>query len=200
MSLGDRLTGHGVVLEPLEAAHLPALADGMDDVAWRYQPQATGPFPSTPAEQRAWIDRWYALVAAGIDAGERVFAVRRVADGVLVGSTRYLNVALAHRRVEIGGTFYRADARRTSVNTACKRLLLARAFDELGCARVELKCDARNAASRVAIARLGAVEEGTLRRHLLLGDGFLRDTVYFSILDREWPAVAAALDARLAPR
>jgi RimJ/RimL family protein N-acetyltransferase len=191
------LRGFGVSLEPLTPAHVDELVRVGDDVVWRYQPMAPGPLPRTPDEHRAWWTRWLELAERGIANGEEVFCVRRDLDGALVGSTRYLNVAAAHRRREIGGTFYRADARGNAVNPACKRLLLARAFDELACVRVELKCDARNLASRAAIAKLGAQEEGTFRRHMILGDGHIRDTVYFSILDSEWPAVRSRLDERL---
>lgn len=195
------LTGFGVALEPLRAEHAAELAGIADDVLWRYSPQQPGPRPATPEQHRAWIDTWLkAALAAANEGREAVFGVRRVADGALVGSSRYLNVAWPHKRVEIGGTFYAPAARRTAINTACKLLLLRRAFDELGCVRVELKCDARNDASRTAILRLGAIEEGTLRRHLVLGDGFIRDTVYFSVLDAEWPAVRERLESRLGVR
>lgn len=136
-------------------------------------------------------------LAAIAEQREAVFTVRRLADGAIVGSTRYLNVAWRDRRVEIGGTFYAPSARRTSVNTACKRLLLGRAFEELHCLRVELKCDSRNAASRSAILRVGAKEEGLFRQHMVLGDGYVRDTVYFSVIDREWGGVRERLDAML---
>ncbi len=191
------LRGFGVSLEPLVPAHLDELVGVGDDVVWRYPPMAPGPLPRTADEHRAWWTRWFALAERAIANGEEVFCVRRDLDGALVGSTRYLNVAVAHRRREIGGTFYRADARGNAVNPACKRLLFAYAFDELACVRVELKCDARNLASRAAIAKLGAREEGIFRRHLVLGDGHIRDTVYFSILDSEWPEVRSRLDERL---
>lgn len=196
--MSGALAGHGVVLEPLVAAHIDELAPIMDDDCWRWTPMAPGPLPSTPAQHRAWLDRWLEIALAGVATGnERAFCVRRVADGALVGSTRYLAIAPADRRLEIGWTFYRADARGTFVNAACKRLLLGNAFDAIGCVRVELKCDARNARSRAAIKKLGATEEGTFRKHKILGDGYIRDSVYFSILDSEWPTVRTALDARL---
>lgn len=132
--------------------------------------------------------------------GDEPFCVRRVSDGALVGATRYMAVVEAHKRREIGGTFYGADARGGFVNPACKRLLLAHAFEALGCHRVELKTDVRNLASRAAITKLGAKQEGIFRRHTILGDGHVRDTVYFSIIDAEWPEVRAKLDLRLATR
>jgi RimJ/RimL family protein N-acetyltransferase len=114
-----------------------------------------------------------------------------------VGSTRLANVEPAHRRAEIGWTWVAAPWQRTAVNTEAKLLLLGHAFDAMGCQRVELKTDALNARSRAAIARLGAVEEGTLRHHMITESGRVRDTVYFSILAGEWPAVRAGLEARL---
>ena len=195
---GAPLQGFGVELAPLRAEDATELGRISDDALWRFSPQGPGPLPASEAQHRAWLDQWmHAALAAIAEQRELVFCVRRISDGAVVGSTRYLNLAWAHRRVEIGGTFYAPAARRTAVNTACKLLLLGRAFDELGCQRVELKCDARNVASRTAIARLGAVEEGTFRRHMILGDGYTRDTVYFSVLDAEWPNVRSRLRARL---
>jgi RimJ/RimL family protein N-acetyltransferase len=114
-----------------------------------------------------------------------------------VGSTRFANADATHRRVEIGWTWLGRDAQRTALNTEAKLLLLGHAFDALGCIRVELKTDALNARSRSAIRRLGAVEEGTLRQHMITSTGRMRDTVYYSILHHEWPAVRDALAARL---
>jgi N-acetyltransferase len=105
-----------------------------------------------------------------------------------------------HRRVEIGWTFVGAAWQRTPVNTAAKLLLMEHGFERLGCNRIELKTDSRNAVSRAAIARLGAIEEGILRHHIICDDGYLRDTVYFSVLANEWPVVKTGLQARLAPR
>ena len=103
----------------------------------------------------------------------------------------------AHRRVEIGWTFVGAKWQRTAINTAAKFLLLEYGFERLNCLRIELKTDSRNARSRGAIARIGATEEGTLRRHVICADGHLRDTIYFSIVADEWPGVKARLQARL---
>ena len=198
MSAAAPLCDEAIALEPLHRGHFDELVPILDDEIWRYQPIAPGALPRTAGEHADWLGRWFAASEAGIaSGGEIVFCVRRLGDGAIVGSTRYLNIARAHLRLEIGGTFYRADARRTDVNTRCKRLLLARAFDELGCMRVELKCDARNLPSRTAIARLGATQEGIFRQHILLGDGHRRDTVYFAILDGEWPAIRARLDQRI---
>jgi RimJ/RimL family protein N-acetyltransferase len=115
--------------------------------------------------------------------------VVRDASGTVVGSTRYFNVESAHRRLEIGHTWYAKRVQRTAVNTECKLLLLAHAFEDHGCIAVEFRTSYFNHASRQAIARLGAKQDGILRNHMLLPDGTRRDTVVFSILDSEWPAV-----------
>ena len=118
----------------------------------------------------------------------------------IVGSTRFGAIAPEHRRVEIGWTFVGRNWQRGPVNTAAKLLLLTHAFERLNCLRVELKTDSRNAASRTAIRRIGAVEEGTFRRHLICADGHFRDTIYFSIIAEEWTTVKDQLQAGLAPR
>jgi RimJ/RimL family protein N-acetyltransferase len=125
------------------------------------------------------------------------FAIVAKSGERIAGSTRYLNIAAEHRRLEIGYTFVGAEWQRTAVNGAAKLLLLGHAFERLGCIRVELKTDSRNAQSRAAIARLGAREEGIFRRHMICADGALRDTVYFSIVAEEWPGIRARLEARL---
>ena len=125
------------------------------------------------------------------------FAIIDRKSGRIAGSSRYLNIAAEHRRLEIGHTFVGAAWQRTAVNSAAKLLLLAHAFERLGCIRIELKTDARNAQSRAAIARLGAKEEGVFRRHMICADGSRRDTVYFSIVSEEWPSIKARLVARL---
>ena len=126
-----------------------------------------------------------------------VFAVRLRGDGKLVGSTRYMNIAAGDRRLEIGTTWYNSAVWGGKVNPECKLLLMTHAFEQLGCYRVEYRCDARNSRSRAAILKLGATEEGILRRHKRTDDDFWRDTIQFSILDSEWPKVKAGLEARL---
>ena len=144
------------------------------------------------------FDRWFDWTSRVNDgAGELAFTVRRKADERIVGSTRYLNVELAHRRVEIGHTWYAREVWGGTVNPSCKFLLMRFAFDELELNRVELKCDARNKRLRAAILKLGTREEGTLRKHMVMPDGFVRDTVYFSVVADEWPAVSGALTRRL---
>jgi RimJ/RimL family protein N-acetyltransferase len=116
----------------------------------------------------------------------------------IVGTTRYMNMDMANRKVEIGSTWIAPPWQRTAVNTEAKFLMLRHAFETWNCLRVELKTDALNERSRTAILRLGAKEEGTLRKHMLTWNGRQRDSVYFSILDTEWPGVKADLEAKLA--
>ena len=127
-----------------------------------------------------------------------VFAVRRLADGAIVGSTSYANIVPEHARLEVGWTWYVRTAQATAINPEAKLLLFANAFETAGYHRVELKIDSRNARSRAAILKLGAREEGILRGHVWMPAGYWRDTVYFSVLAEEWPTVKAGLEARLA--
>jgi RimJ/RimL family protein N-acetyltransferase len=125
------------------------------------------------------------------------FATVHVASGQVIGSTRFMNIDVANRRVEIGATWIAAPWRRTAVNTEAKYLMLRHAFETLGCIRVELKTDALNQRSRNAIRRIGAQEEGILRQHVVTWSGRLRDSVYFSILNSEWPRVKQDLEQKL---
>jgi len=142
------------------------------------------------------------LVANALKEQERgesvVFATVERSSGRTIGSTRFMNIDRANRRVEIGSTWIAKRWQRTAVNTEAKYLMLRHAFEVWGCARVELKTDALNEKSRNAILRIGAKEEGTLRRHVVTWTGRIRDSVYFSILDDEWPAVKATMEARMA--
>jgi RimJ/RimL family protein N-acetyltransferase len=140
-----------------------------------------------------WIDAALALQAAG---RALPFAVIRRRDGRVVGSTRYMNVEETQRRLEIGTTFYSASVQRSGLNTECKRLLLRHAFEALACLAVEFRTHWFNQRSREAIAKLGAKQDGVLRNHQRLPDGSLRDTVVFSIIDSEWPAVKRHLAFR----
>lgn len=143
------------------------------------------------------FDGWWLDAQAEAAARSRItYAVRRLSDGAVVGSTSLMNIRWPHRGVEIGWTFYRPDARGGPVNPECKRLLMAHAFDG-GAIRVELMVDLRNGRSQAAVAKLGAVREGVMRRHKITWTGHLRDTVVFSVIDTEWPAVRTALDERL---
>lgn len=185
------LQAAGVALEPLVEDHRGGLATaGADPAVWRYLP-----YDSSEGGFGRWFDMSLALREQGLEA---IWAVRNLADGALVGSTRYLNIAAHDRRVEIGGTWYAPAVWASAVNPACKFMLLRHGFETLGLNRIELKTDARNARSQAAIARLGAVREGVFRRHMVLPDGHVRDTVYFSIIREEWPAVKARLQDRLA--
>jgi len=143
------------------------------------------------------IEELLAAEAAGSDLP--LVTVER-ASGTVVGSTRFMNIDAANRRVEIGGTWIAPAWQRTALNTEAKYLMLRHAFETWQCVRVEFKTDALNTQSRKAILRIGAKEEGTLRRHLLTWSGRYRDTVYFSILDDEWPAVKANLERMMGMR
>ena len=178
------LSGHGVRLEPLTVAHAPdLLAAAADEQVWRWLPVVR---PRTEQDVRELVRT---------HRGDLAFAV--VVDGRAVGSTSYLDVDLAVGGLEIGWTWYARSLWATRVNPACKLLLLAHAFDELGAQRVTLKTDGRNTRSQGAIRRLGATYDGTLRHNRLRPDGSVRDTAYFSILRDEWPQVRAGLEARL---
>lgn len=143
------------------------------------------------------FDGWWAGAMAAMAAGSRIpYAVRRMADGVLVGTTSLYEINPPYRRCEIGSTFYRPEARGGVVNPACKRLLLAHAFDA-GAMRVEIITDAVNPHSQAAILKLGAKAEGVLRKHKITWTGRARDTALFAIIDDEWPQVRDRLDERL---
>jgi RimJ/RimL family protein N-acetyltransferase len=143
-----------------------------------------------------------AMIAADLEAQARgnvvVFAQIDLAGGRAVGGTTYMNISRCDRGLEIGSTWLGKPWQRTGINTEAKYLLLRHAFEDLGAVRVQLKTDGRNLQSQAAIERLGAVREGVLRKHMCLHDGFLRDTVVYSILDDEWPAVKARLEAKMA--
>jgi RimJ/RimL family protein N-acetyltransferase len=175
----------------MEPGHADALAD--ITVASGVAKLMTEPLDTRDAVHR-WVRKAMDLRAAGTSLP---FVVLDAATGAVVGTTRLGNWSPADKRIEIGWTFYAPGVQGTSVNPAAKRLLLGHAFEQLGCVRVELKTDARNARSRAAIAKLGAREEGILRRHTRLADGSWRDTVFFGITDTEWPSVRARLDERL---
>ncbi len=129
---------------------------------------------------------------------ELAFVVLLKAEGRYVGMTRYLNIDEAHKRLEIGSTWYEPSVWGGPVNPECKLLLMRHVFETLKFHRVEYKTDARNARSRAAILKLGATQEGIFRKHMIMADGHVRDSVYFSIVDTDWPAVKADLEKRLA--
>jgi RimJ/RimL family protein N-acetyltransferase len=144
-----------------------------------------------------WMDT---ALAMRDSAGAQPFTVIDVRTGDVVGSTRYMNVEAAHRRLEIGSTWYAKRVQRTAINTEAKLLLLSYAFDTLKTIAVEFRTHFMNRQSRAAIARLGAKEDGILRNHQIGRDGIYRDTVVFSIIESEWPAVRANLRAKLETR
>jgi RimJ/RimL family protein N-acetyltransferase len=180
-----------VVLEPLQARHAAALeAAAGDGELWTLRVTSV----PAPGQARAYVDAALQAQAAGTMLA---FAVREVGSGEVVGSTRYYEIDLAVPRLAIGYTWYARRWQKTHLNTACKRLLLRHAFETLGCVAVAFHTDGLNHDSQRAIERLGARHEGVLRAHRRRSDGSLRDTVCYSILAAEWPAVAHALDQRL---
>jgi len=144
------------------------------------------------------FDSWWAAALKAMSAGSRIaYAVRRLSDAAVVGTTSLYEIRPEHRRCEVGSTFYRPEARGGPVNPACKRLLLGHAFDA-GAVRVEIITDALNAASAAAIRKLGVRDEGVLRKHKITWTGRIRDTAQFVVLDDDWPEVRRRLDDRLA--
>ena len=189
--LVDTLPGRLVTLEPLAEEH----RDGLWEAA---QPDEIWTWLAHLNKSREYFDGWFdASLASTAAEEEGVFAVRRASDGVLVGSSRYLYPRSFNRVVEIGWTWFNPSAWKTGVNVETKLLMLTRAFETLGCVRVELKTDARNERSRGAMAALPAQFEGIMRKHQITPDVGQRDSAYFSVIDEEWPTVRAALEARL---
>jgi len=185
------LQGEHVRLEPLAKAHLAALAEaGLDEELWRWIPVPV----RTVDEMAAYVETALGEQKRGVSLP---FAIVEKATGRAIGSTRYGNIDHTHHRVEIGWTWVAREWQRTAVNTEAKYLLLRHAFETLGCVRVELKTDSLNERSRAAILRIGAREEGIFRNHMITASGRIRHTVYFSIIDSEWPAVKARLEAIL---
>jgi RimJ/RimL family protein N-acetyltransferase len=186
------LQGEFVRLEPLSSAHASGLRDAIADGALHTLWYTIVPAPES-------LDAWITTSLKAREAGAALpFVVRRLRDERIVGSTRFMNIEPAQRRLEIGTTFYSASVQRSALNTECKRLLLAHAFEALHCLAVEFRTHWFNHRSREAIARLGAKQDGVLRNHQRLPDGSLRDTVVFSIIDSEWPAVRHHLQVRQA--
>ena len=184
------LQGRHVRLEPLQRGHAEGIAAAAaDGKLWELW------FTNVPrpGEVDAWIDGALAKQATG----EQVAFIVRDADGRIVGSTRYYELLPDTPRLCIGYTWYARSVQRTGLNTEAKLLLLGHAFETMGCASVGFHTSTHNAASRAAIARLGAKEEGILRQHLRHRDGSLRDSVCFTVLDGEWPAVKSGLDQKL---
>lgn len=185
------LEGSHVRLEPLTREHFDDLVEvALDPEIWRWTTERA----LSPGELRDWIDRALAMRDTGM---AMPFATVALPHGKAIGGTRFATYSPADRRVEIGWTWIGRDWQRTVVNTEAKYLMLTHAFEALGCIRVELRTDVNNERSRAAILRIGAKEEGILRKHSTTATGRVRDTIYYSILDEEWPSVKEGLEARL---
>jgi RimJ/RimL family protein N-acetyltransferase len=182
------LEGSLVRLEPLGPRHLEGLcAVGLDPEIWR--------FTIANVDSQAAMERYLAQALAEQRAGVALpFATVLRASGEVIGSTRFHSAAPAHRRVEIGWTWLGRAWQRTGANTEAKYLMLRHAFERWNCLRVEFKTSTLNQRSRAALRRIGAVEEGVLRSHMINEDGTVRDSVYFSILQEEWPSVKLRLE------
>ncbi len=186
------LQGKHVRLEPLGEGHISGLAEiGKGHDFWKYMLYGD---MKTEADFRHFVTDLLAREQKGTDLP---FTVIQLASGRVAGSTRYLNIMPNDRSLEVGGTWYGLDFQRSAVNTECKYLLLTHAFEVLKCIRVQIKTDSLNLRSQAAIERIGAVKEGVLRNHMILPDGRIRHSVFYSILDTEWNDVKNKLEAML---
>ena len=185
------LSGRKVRLEPLELSHVARLAEvALDPDLWQW----TLARPTDEAGLRAWAES----AIAGRDAGtEFPFVTLDASTGRPIGSSRYLNIVLEHRRLEIGWTWVAKPWQRTGANREAKLLMLGHAFDTLGCRRVEFKTDSLNEPSRTALLGIGAQFEGIFRNHMVMPGGRMRHSAYYSVIDEEWPAVRAGLERSL---
>lgn len=175
----------------MQAEHADGLIEiGLDASLWQW----TNISVRTPDDMREYVARALAAREAGT---ELPYVTIDKASGRIAGSSRYMNIDRANRRVEVGSTWIAPAFQRTWINTEAKYLMFRHAFESMNCLRVELKTDALNQRSRAAIVRVGATEEGTLRNHMIVWNGRVRDTVYFSILADEWPAVKWMLETRM---
>jgi RimJ/RimL family protein N-acetyltransferase len=185
------LEGVHVRLEPLSRKHIAGLCEvGLEEQLWRWIPTPV----RTADDMAAYVELALKEQANGMSLP---FAQIEKATGRLIGSTRYMNIDRVHHRVEIGCTWIGREWQRTAANTEAKYLLLRHAFETLGCMRVELKTDSLNDKSRAAILRIGAKEEGIFRNHMITSTGRIRHTVYFSVIDSEWPEVKSRLERKL---
>jgi N-acetyltransferase len=186
------LEGQRVRLEPLSLDHVAGLTDiGLDAEIWRWMPISV----QTPGEMRALVEN---ALRDAADGSQVPYATIERASNRVVGSTRYLNIDGANRRVEIGWTWISPRWQRSAINTEAKLLMMRHAFDMLGALRVEFKTDSLNERSRAALLGIGAVEEGTLRNHMVTQGGRRRHSAYYSVIEEEWPRVRQHLEARLA--
>jgi RimJ/RimL family protein N-acetyltransferase len=186
------LEGNYVRLEPMTEAHIPGLAEiGIHQTFWDFMLYGN---METEADMANWVRDIVTRAGRGTDLP---FVVIHLESGRVAGATRYLNIMPKDKGLEIGGTWYGVDFQRTAVNTECKYLLLTHAFETLGCIRVQIKTDSLNLRSQKAIERIGAVKEGVLRNHMILPNGRVRHSVYYSIVDSEWPDVKKRLEEML---
>ncbi len=187
------LSGRRIRLEPLSLDHLDDLCqEGLDPMIWRYMLYGQ-------MESREDLNRWILDMLERQKKGpELPFTIIRSSNNKAIGCTRYMDVDARHRSLEIGGSWLGRGYHKSGANTEAKYLMLRYAFEFLGCIRVQLKTDTRNIQSQRAIESLGAVKEGILRNHMILLDGTIRHSVYYSILDDEWPEVKKYLEKRLA--
>jgi RimJ/RimL family protein N-acetyltransferase len=186
------LTGKSVRLEPMTLDHTAALAGiGVGQNFWDFMLYGN---MNTEDDMHNWVQDILSRAEKGTDMP---FVAIHLESGRVAGATRYLNIMPKDLGLEIGGTWYGPEFQRTVVNTECKYLLLRHAFETLGCIRVQLKTDLRNERSQKAIERIGAVREGVLRNHMILPDGRYRHSVFYSILDTEWPQVRERLEGML---
>ncbi|TET31332.1 MAG: N-acetyltransferase [Anaerolineales bacterium] len=187
-----RLIGSIVRLEPLSEAHVPDLAiAGQDESIWQFLPYGN---INTEVKMSEHVKMLLAREARGADLP---FVAVLLESNKPIGCSRYLEIREDHRALEIGGTWYGRAYQRSGVNTECKYLLLKHAFETLGCIRVQFKTDARNQRSQKSLERIGAVKEGTLRKQMITADGQVRDSIYYSIIESEWPSVKANLEEKL---
>src|SRR3954469_2444275 len=185
------LEGTYVRLEPLSAAHVAGLVDvGLDAEIWRWMPVAI----TTSGEMRALVEQ---ALADAADGSQVPFATIDRSEDRVVGSTRYMNIDGPNRRLEIGFTWISPRWQRSAINTEAKLLMMRHAFDSLGALRVEFKTDSLNEGSRAALLGIGATEEGTLRNHMVTYTGRRRHSVYYSVIEEEWPRVRQHLEGRL---
>ncbi|MEW8972512.1 MAG: GNAT family protein [Mesobacillus sp.] len=185
------LDGNTVKLLPMETSHLDGLWEaGHNQSIWE--------FTSSKIRNKAEMNKVIEFAIAEREKGTQIpFVVLDKVTGKIAGSTRFLDLSEAHKSLEIGWTWYSPDYWRTRVNTESKYLLLQYAFEKMGVNRVQFCTDSRNVRSQAAIARLGAEREGVLRKHRIIADGYVRDTVIFSILKEEWPRIKTGLQEKL---
>jgi RimJ/RimL family protein N-acetyltransferase len=189
---GRPLVGRYVRLDPSAADDAEAIFAALDhDEVW------AGGYSGGPSARPSSPDGWAARIHAAVDEQRAMFTVRRTTDGEVVGTSSLGDTDLAHQRTHLGWTAYTPAVWRTMVNPECKLLLLTHAFDDCGFGRVKIQTDSINLRSQAAIAKLGALREGVLRRHMVRPDGTTRDTVVFAITVEDWPRVRAGLQARV---